>query len=97
MSKKDDKYGYYYHELVKYEPGIYFSDLQETEEIVNKMISCGVTEVYVDVRKDSDYCDTLFFGTNDKTNFKELLSIVMSIRPDEFSEETPYHYRMWFD
>ncbi|MCK9446121.1 hypothetical protein M0Q50_04425 [bacterium] len=97
MSKKDDKYGNYYQELVKYEDGIYFNDIQKTNKLVKKMFDCGVTEVYVDVKDGTDYSDTLFFGTDKYTNFKELMSIIMTIRPDEFSEETPYHYRMWFD
>lgn len=94
---KDEKYGTYYHKLVKYEQGLYFNDIQETNKLIKKMFNCGVTEVYLDVEEDEDYSDTLFFGTDENTNFKELMFIVMNVKPDEFSEETPYHYRMWFD
>jgi len=39
----------------------------------------------------------MFFETNDDTNFKELMEIIVNIRPHEFSEETTHHYRVWFD
>ena len=97
MSKKDEKYGNYYREWVKYEPGLWFSDIQETNKLIEKMFNCGVTEIYLDVEDGDDWSDILFFGTNENTNFKDLMNIVMDIRPDEFSEETPYHFRMCFD
>lgn len=101
---RDEKYGSYYGELIDYnvilEQEMPFSwrdyDDIRTFELIEKLKGCGVTEVVFDV-EDEDYSDTLFFSTNENTDFKSLLLIIGNIRPDEFSEESDGCYRMWFD
>lgn len=102
---KSKKYGNYYGELIKFKikndevipDNIKYHCFNNTTEFIKSLFNCGCTEVVLDVDDDNDYSSTLFFETDDKTNFQELMVIIVPMRPDEFSEETPNHFRMWFD
>jgi len=65
--------------------------------MVNDLRELGVVEILLDVLNGDDYSDTLFFKTTEETNFKDLIVMIANIRPHEFSQETPHHFRMWFD
>jgi hypothetical protein len=99
MSNKSEKYGTYYGELSI--PNDDFSyhdwDPQETILFMIKLLNCGVTEVLLDVELTDNCSDTMFFETTETTNFKDLMLIITNERPHEFTEETPNHFRMWFD
>lgn len=41
--------------------------------------------------------DTLFFETDQDTNYPELMVLITKLRPDEFDQQTPNCFRMWFD
>ena len=99
MGNKHEQYGTYYGELENFEDNdnLQFADTN-TEDLVNKMKECGVIEILLDVEDDNDdYSDTLFFKTDENTDFKSLIVLIVNTRPDEFSEESDHHFRMWFD
>ena len=93
---KSKKYGTYYGKLVPYNGQCYsyWSD-KETENFVENIMAAGVTEVLLDI--EDEVSSTMFFETTDKTDFKELMLMIVNARPHEFSEETENHFRMWFD
>lgn len=99
MSKRSRKYGAYYGELIEANDNIIYCDWDEesTQGLIKDLKECGVTEILFDVEDDNDYSDTVFFETTENTDFKKLLLTIINCRPDEFSEETPHHFRMWFD
>lgn len=100
-----EKYGKYHGILTKFQliggevipENITYRDFDDTHDIIKSLFRCGCTEVCIDVEPDEEYGDTMFFETNSKTNFQQLLTILVPLRPDEFTEETPGHFRMWFD
>ena len=105
--KKDSRFGYYYGTLINVtqnynETDLVFHDfVDETKDMIKIMLDHGVVEIYFDVKDynegDEKYSDTMFFRTNDKTNFRELMTHLMPLRPHEFSEKSLHHFRMWFD
>ena len=99
MRNESEKYGTYYGELTPYNSEHYYGywDLSETQDFVENIKEAGVTEVLLDIEDGDDNSSTMFFETNDKTDFKELILMIVAIRPDEFSEESENHFRMWFD
>jgi len=107
MFNKDAHYGTYFGELknfeeMQFETNENFSysgcnSSEDTEEFVNKLRATGVKEILFDVEDLNDHSDTLFFKTDDSTNYRELMVLICAKRPDEFSEESPCHFRMWFD
>jgi len=103
MRKKSKKYGTYYGELVNYKKlqdhdEFYYFGSKDIRKDTEKMYNCGVKEIVFDMDVYSDGSATMFFETDKNTDFKKLLLLITNnFRPDEFSEETPYHFRMWFD
>lgn len=100
MSKKSEKYGVYYGEIVNYKDNnnILFNGFDKTPKIMDKLYSYGVLEIYFDFEDGYDnYSSTLFFETDKNTDFKSLMVYIINLRPDEFTEETTNHFRMWFD
>lgn len=103
MSKTHEGYGTYYGNLVTLEQAqeisdrFSFADVTDTEDFVNTLKFLGVKEILFDLEDDCDYSDTIFFKTDAETHFKELMVFICSHRPDEFSQETADHFRMWFD
>lgn len=93
------EYGSYYGKLLEYDNHIIYSDWtdSQTEEFIEKLMNAGVVKVFLDVENGDDYSSTMFFETTDNTDFRELMVLIANIRPHEFSEETPHHFRMWFD
>ena len=96
---KSKKYGTYYGELVPYNEELSYNDwgTNDTEIFIENIKAAGVTEVVLDIEDGNDYSSTMFFETNEKTDFKELMLMIAAVRPHEFSEETENHFRMWFD
>ena len=99
-------FGTYYGDLLTYKQALIETEeeftysnwsFEATEEFVKDLLEAGVEEILFDLDDDNDYADTVFFKTNEKTDFKSLLSIITAKRPDEFSEESNHHFRMWFD
>lgn len=103
MFKKSKKYGTYFGKLVssdKVNEDFHYNynwEQYDTEKIIKKFKECGVTEILFDIEDDEDHSDTMFFETNENTDFKKLMVYIVDCRPDEFSEETEHHFRMWFD
>jgi hypothetical protein len=110
MFNKDVNYGTYFGELktfeeMQFETNENFSyaafsgsePTEKTEEFVKSLRSVGVEEILFDVEDLNDYSDTLFFRSGEKTDLKALMLIIVPMRPHEFSEESPNHFRMWFD
>lgn len=100
MNKKNEKYGVYYGELVEfdYTTHMIFSDWTERETSIfcEKLEECGVTEIMFDIIKNN-CSDTMFFETNNETDYKKLMLEIHSKYPDEFTEETLNHFRIWMD
>lgn len=96
---KDKRFGSYYGELVRVyiDSDLKFTDIDDTEDLIQQLLDVGVREIYFDINDGNDYSDTMFFSTDKLTDFKELMIIIACVKPDEFSEESPYNYRMWFD
>jgi hypothetical protein len=100
MSNKSEKYGTYYGTLVEYFYDLSFGDYcdESLEDLVRKIRGCNVHKILFDIIDgDDNYSDTMFFETHRLSSFKELMTIMVNIRPHEFSEETPHHFRVWFD
>jgi hypothetical protein len=99
---KDKNYGTYYGKLVKasMDNEICFFDWDErdTADLIEELLEMGVEDITFDVYEDGadNIADTMFFRTSSKTIFNLLLVKVARLRPSEFSEETPNHFRMWF-
>lgn len=96
-----EKFGDYYGELVEITPDteIIYADcsLGETQSRVEEILDTGAKSIFFDVEDDEMYSSTMFISTDSNTDFKELMLIVAKMRPHEFNEITPYHFRMWFD
>jgi hypothetical protein len=113
MANKHLFYGNYYGELLSIENIINridedeedefiefsFNDLRssEIEDMIKNLKSYGVVEVLFDVEKLNDHSDTMFFKTDENTDYKKLMIYLIEFRPDEFSEESNNHFRLWFD
>ena len=104
MHKKHEKWGYHYGEISEAEDIKNWEDFsyndwgqESTLEFIQELEDLGVKDICFDVEDEKDYSDTLFFHADEKTNWRGLLVLLMNKRPDEFSEETPGHFRMWFD
>ena len=50
-----------------------------------------------DIEDDNTWTATMFFETDENTDFKKLMLLIVGYHPDEFTEETPNHFRLWFD
>jgi len=100
MKDRSKKYGKYYGTLTPYFYDINFRDLcdDDLEEFIDELLKCGVKEILFDSDESDPECsDTLFFETDEKTDFKSLLTVIASKHPGEFSEVTQYCFRMWYD
>lgn len=69
----------------------------DTQKLLDTLYNAGVKNIFLDVVGSNNWSDTLFFETDDNTDFKELMVIIANVRPTEFSEEMLHHFRMWFD
>lgn len=103
MHKKSKKYGTYFGKLVNYKKvnedfkyNYNWNDSQ-SEKFLKELEECGVTEIVFDIDDYNDDSNTMFFETNENTDFKKLLVLIATSLPDEFSEITEHHFRMWFD
>ena len=64
---------------------------------MSELYDTGVKYIYFDITNDNSYSSTMFFETDENTDFKELMVLIGKFSLDEFSEESPHHFRMWFD
>ena len=99
-------YGTYFGNLVTYEKALELTDenftyanfhFNETSDLVETLKTLGVEEILFDLEGGEDRADVVFFKTGDKTLYRELMVYICGERPDEFSQESPDHFRMWFD
>jgi hypothetical protein len=99
MSKQHERFGNYYGVMTPWNPSLHFAnmDLQETETFMKSLKDVGVVEIYLDIDDDNDWSSTLYFTTDENTDYKTLMVIITKQRPDEFSEESSCAFRMWFD
>ncbi len=95
------QFGEYYGVLtpVNAESELFFADngLGESQNLYEDMLMVGVKEIFLDIEDDDDYSSTMFFSTDEGTDFKSLMIIVTNLRPDEFTQFAEHHFRMWFD
>ena len=101
MIKQHEHYGAYYGNLVNSDElnyGFVYAGLDEneTETMISSMKDAGVVDIWFDI-EDEYWSDTMFFQTDENTDLKKLMLIVTNIGPNEFSEESDNHFRMWFD
>jgi hypothetical protein len=101
MSHKHLKFGKYYGVLTKVDAEselIYGArGLGESQNLYEDMLMTGVKEIFLDIKDEEDYSFTMFFSTDEGTDFKSLMIIVTNLRPDEFTQFEEHHFRMWFD
>jgi hypothetical protein len=99
-------YGTYFGDLVTYEQALELTGENftyvnfhhnETRDLVETLQILGVEEILFDLEGGEDRADVVFFKTGDKTLYRELMVYICGERPDEFSQESPNHFRMWFD
>lgn len=70
----------------------------ESQNLYEDMLMVGVKEIFLDVdEEDETFSFTMFFSTDEGTDFKSLMIILTNLRPHEFSECKENHFRMWFD
>ncbi len=95
--KTNKKYGTYYNILKEYNENISFGDYygKALSELVVNLLNIEVLEILFDC--NDNYADTMFIKTDYTTDYKELMKIIVKLRPNEFSEESPNHFRIWFD
>jgi len=99
MYNESEKYGTYFGVLVDFKdnPDLIYCDWGNTKDQMQRLYDYGVREIMFDIEDDEDYSNTLFFETDENTDFHSLMCIIANFRPHEFSEETEHHFRMWFD
>lgn len=87
MESKHKKYGSYYGELKEYNEEISFADYynKELEKLVKNITKVGVKEILFDC--NDRFADTMFIKTDESTDYKELMKVLIQLRPHEFSEE----------
>jgi biopolymer transport protein ExbD len=95
--EKHKKYDNYYGELKEYNEELSFDDYYDDElkKLVKNITKAGVKEILFDC--NDRFADTMFIKTDESTDYKELMKILMQLRPHEFSEESKNHFRIWFD
>lgn len=97
MSNTHEKYGTYYGKLVNVEDDEDLRFAGTSPELFEEMKSMGVKQIFLDQEGDEKYVDTMFFETDKNTDFKSLMCLLINEHPDEFSEESEHHFRVWFD
>jgi len=101
MYNESKKYGTYYGELIngnEISEDFHYLDYP-AQECVDALKELGVKEIFFDYDKDEqdEWADTMFFEVDKNTNMNDLLVYIAGMRPEEFSEESPNCFRMWFD
>ena len=101
MRNEHPQFGTHYGVLTKVnaESELFYADnnLVESQNLYEDMLMVGVKEIFLDVENEDDYSATMFFSTDEGTDFKSLMIIVTNLRPHEFSQKAEHHFRMWFD
>jgi len=80
-----------------YRGAVYCEDLHKASlKIVKDLYKAGAVRVEVGRIRDDD-TDELYVTIDPRHITKELLELIVELRPDEFWEEEPNVYRLWWD
>ena len=79
---KSEKYGTYYGNLINFKDNqdLILNDWDGyTLKEMNKLYAAGVKEILFDIEDNDTWTATMFFETDENTNFKELMKIIVGI------------------